>query len=54
MQLGDVVDYCIAYNERQEAAEESANVENAPNKPEQPQKVKVRYATQDEISAYWS
>lgn len=54
MQLGEVVDYCIAYNKRQEEAEEAADVEQGKSKPTKPQAVKVRYATQDEISAYWN
>lgn len=54
MQLGEVVDFCIAYNKRQEQAEDAAESEQGTERPSKPQNVKVRYATQEEISAYWS
>lgn len=44
MQLGEIVDYCIEYNNRQKRAEEAQ---------EESKKPKKRYATQDEIRAYF-
>ena len=45
MQLGQVVDFCIEYNKRQERAEKAA--EKSKGKP------KKRLATQEEIRAYF-
>ena len=44
MQVGQIVDFCISYNERQKDAEERARKE---------QKPRTREATQADIDAYF-
>lgn len=44
MRLGEVVDYCYAYNERQENAEKEAENKKRPQK---------RKATQSDINAFF-
>ena len=44
MQLGQVVDFCIAFNQRQELAEKQANAEKQPKK---------RKGTQRDIDAFF-
>ena len=46
MQIGQVVDFCISYNERQKAAEKQAEKEEK-------KRPKKRKATQAEINAYF-
>ena len=48
MQLGQVVDFCMDFNERQKMAEEAEK----PKKNKMPTK-KYRMATQEEINAYF-
>jgi hypothetical protein len=45
MQLGQVVDFCIAYNERQEEAEKRAKRAE--------KRAQKRRATQNDINAYF-
>ena len=44
MQVGQIVDFCISFNDRQKNAEEKAERESRPKK---------RKATQAEIDAYF-
>jgi len=45
MQLGQVVDFCVAYNERQKKAEKLAKAEE--------KKSRKRKANQNDINAYF-
>lgn len=47
MQVGQIVDFCIAYNERHQEADEDPNQD-----PRKPVKKKTRLATQAEIDAF--
>ena len=47
MQIGQLVDFCIAYNRRQEDASKEAERES-----KKPAKKKMRLATQEEIDAF--
>lgn len=55
MTLGQVVDFCMSYNERQKKAQEAQNADSKPvNKPgRKTGGYKYRMATQDEIDAYF-
>ena len=53
MQLGQLVDFCISYNERQKEAEEEMEASNN-KKTKKPKTYKYRLATQEEIDAYFN
>ena len=51
MTLGEVVDFCISFNERQKQANQSSGSQGEKKK-QKPAK-KYRLATQEEINAYF-